>query len=161
MTESGWRVLSIFEIEQQALQFTHAELEKKIQFIGEFFQFEVRRPADVNEVLPPSVPKLGERRLLDCLWVRTVHFAGKIHYPIEIQLAGNIADTIERLETVANFVQKAIVITDREQQERIISRLRAKKSVLLDKIVFIDIEDIDKIVEAATIMKAFSEKIFS
>lgn len=131
-----------------------------MKFIGEFFQFEVRKNPSINDVLPSSALRLKEKRQLDCLWVRTVHFAGKIQYPLEIQIAGSIADTIERLEMVANFIQKAIIITDQTQQEKILDRLKIKRSPLLDKVVFIDIEDVDKIVEAATIMKMFTDKIF-
>ncbi len=146
---------------EEARRISHSDLEEKMRFIGEFFQFEVRKRPSVNDILPPSTYKLREERQLDCLWVRTIHFAGKLQYPIEIQIAGSIADTIERLEMVVNFIQKAIIITDHEQQERIRERLKAKRSPLIDKIVFIDIDDIDKIVEAATIMKAFVEKVFS
>lgn len=146
---------------REAQRLSHNDIEEKMRFIGEFFQFEVRKRPSVNEILPSSASKLKEKRQLDCLWVRTIHFAGKLQYPIEIQIAGSIADTIERLEMVANFIQKAIVITDQKQQERIRERLETKRSPLIDKIVFIDIDDIDKIVEAATIMKAFVERVFS
>lgn len=146
---------------EEARQISHSDLEEKMRFIGEFFQFEVRKRPSVNDIFPPGAYRLKEERQLDCLWVRTIHFAGKLQYPIEIQIAGSIADTIERLEMIVNFIQKAIIITDREQQERIYERLKAKRSPLIDKIVFIDIDDIDKIVEAATIMKAFVEKVFS
>jgi hypothetical protein len=145
---------------QEALEISHHELEKKMQFLGEFFQFEARKRPSVNDILPPYRQKLQKDRQLDCLWVRTVHFAGKIQYPIEIQISGSIADSIERLEMIANFVQKAIVITDCKQQKEIQERLEMKRSPLLDKIVFIDIEDVDKIVEAATIMKTITDKIF-
>lgn len=145
---------------EEAMEVSHHEFEKKMQFLGEFFQFEARKRPSINDILPCSRPRLQKDRQLDCLWVRTVHFAGKIQYPIEIQISGSIADSIERLEMVANFVQKALVITDQRQQEDILERLETKRSPLLDKIVFIDIEDVDKIVEAATIMKAFTEKIF-
>lgn len=145
---------------KEAIEVSHHEFEQKIKFLGEFFQFEARNRPSVNDVLPSSKPKLRKDRQLDCLWVRTVHFAGKIQYPVEIQISGSIADSIERLEIVANFVHKALVITDQSQQKEILERLEAKRSPLLDKIVLIDIEDVDKIVEAATIMKAFTEKVF-
>ncbi|MCS7186135.1 MAG: hypothetical protein RMK89_04175 [Armatimonadota bacterium] len=145
---------------EEARRISHSDLEEKMRFIGEFFQFEVRKRPSVNEIFPQGAYRLKEERQLDCLWVRTIHFAGKLQYPIEIQIAGSIADTIERLEMVVNFIQKAIVITDQEQQERIRERLKAKRSPLIDKIVFVDIDDVDKIVEAATIMKAFVEKVF-
>ncbi len=145
---------------EEERRISHSDLEEKMRFIGEFFQFEVRKRPSVNDIFPPGAYRMKEERQLDCLWVRTIHFAGKLQYPIEIQIAGSIADTIERLEMVVNFIQKAIIITDREQQERIRERLKAKRSPLIDKIVFIDLDDIDKIVEAATIMKTFVEKIF-
>jgi hypothetical protein len=39
-------------------------------------------------------------------------------------------------------------------------RLAAKRSVLLDKVVFLSPDEIDKIVEATIVMKSFTEALF-
>lgn len=165
LSRQGLKTLTLFMApeelpESEKLALSHNELEQKIKAVGEFFQFEAIKRPSVNKVLPNRALKLKEDRQLDCLWVRVVHFGGKVQYPIEIQLGGNIADTIERLEIVCNFAQKALIITDREQQDKIVSRLKAKRSLLLDKAVFLEPEDIDKIVEATNIMRSFTRKIF-
>ncbi len=145
----------------EKFEVSHRDLEEKLRVVGEFFQFDARKRPSVNFLLPKGAHKLEEDRQLDCLWVRYVHFGGKIQYPIEIQISGSIADTIERLETVSQFVQKALIVTDKEQQDKIYNRLEAKRSPLVDKLVFIDVDDVDKIVEAANIMKSFTEKVFT
>ncbi|MCH8151973.1 MAG: hypothetical protein IH830_06330 [Planctomycetes bacterium] len=144
----------------QKSKVSHNDLEHKLGIIGAFFQFEVRPRASVNDILPAS-SRLRENRQVDCLWVRFVHFGGKLQYPFEVQISGSMADAIERLEMVANVVQKAVVVTDPEQQERMLDRLRVKRSPLLDKLVFLTPDEVDKVVEAAAVMKSFTETVFS
>ena len=139
---------------------THNDIENKLGIIGAFFQFNVRKRANLNDILPKS-SKLMENRQVDSLWVRFVHFGGKLQYPFEIQLSGSMADAIERLEMVANVVQKAVVVTDAKQKEKMLDRLKVKRSPLLDKIVFLEPEEVDKIVEATLVMKSFTESLFS
>lgn len=139
---------------------SHNDLEQKLGVIGAFFQFEVKVRASVNEILPPS-SRLKENRQVDCLWVRFVHFGGKLQYPFEVQISGSMADAIERLEMVANVVQKAVVVTDAEQQGKMLDRLRVKRSPLLDKLVFLTADEVDKVFEAAAVMKSFTKSVFS
>jgi hypothetical protein len=138
---------------------SHNDIENKLTTIGAFFQFDVKKRASVNDILP-AANRLREDRQVDSLWVRFVHFGGRVQYPFEVQLSGSIADAIERLEMVANFVQKAVVVTDEVQQRRMMDRLAAKRSVLLDKVVFLSPDEIDKIVEATIVMKSFTEALF-
>lgn len=86
--------------------------------------------------------------------------AARLQYAFEVQLGGNIADAIERLEMVASFVQKAVIITDEEQQVRIQDRLAVKHSPLRDKILFLSYDDIDNVVEAVNALKVFTKKVF-
>jgi hypothetical protein len=140
-------------------QIVHNDLEDKLTLIGAFFQFNVKKRATLNDILPTS-SQLKENRQVDALWVRFVHFGGKLQYPFEVQLSGSMADAIERLEMVANIVQKAVVITDGKQKEKMLDRLRVKRSPLLDKIVFLEPAEVDKILEATIIMKSFTEALF-
>lgn len=166
LSEEGLRFLTALRAQtaktaSERLEVSHQDLEEKMKVVGEFFQFDARKRASVNFLLPKDAHKLKEDRQLDCLWVRYVHFGGRVQYPIEIQISGSIADTIERLETVSQFVQKALIVTDKAQQEKIYNRLRTKHSPLVDKLVFIDVDNVDKIVEAANIMKSFTDRVFT
>jgi len=137
----------------------HNDIEDKLGLIGAFFQFDVKKRASVNDILPRS-SQLKENRQVDSLWVRFVHFGGKLQYPFEVQLSGGMSDAIERLEMVANVVQKAVVITDAKQQEKMLDRLRVKRSALLDKLVFLQPGEVDKILEATIVMRSFTEAVF-
>jgi hypothetical protein len=112
----------------EAEAISHSAIEDKLRLIGEFFEFMSIKRAAVNEARPPSAAKLTENRQLDCLWARVVHFGGKVQYAFEVQVGGNIADAIERLEMVAPFVQKAVVVSDESQQKTIQERLEIKHS---------------------------------
>ena len=166
LTERGLKFASELRVRRAdtregILQISHADLEDKIRMIGEFFEFEAKRRASVNEALPTYAVKLrqGDRQL-DCLWVRYVPFAGQVKFPVEIQLGGSLADSLDRLETVSHYVQNAIVVTTEDQEEQIIDRLRVKKSPLLDKLTIIFVEDVYKAVEATTVLTALAKKIF-
>ncbi len=139
---------------------SHNDIEDKLQAIGEFFEFMSIKRASVNEARPPVAPRLSENRQLDCLWARVIHFGGKVQYAFEVQLGGNISDAIERLEMVASFVQRAVVVTDEDQQKRIQDRLLVKHSPLRDKILFLSYDDIDNVVEAVNALKVFTKKVF-
>lgn len=140
---------------------THNDLEDKVKIIGEFFEFEATKRVSVNKALPTYALKLKKSdRELDCLWVKYIPFAGSIKFPIEIQLSGNLADTLDRLETVSEYVQKAIIITTEEQEKTILERLKVKKSRLLEKVVFVYIDDIFKAVEATNVLQSLTKKIF-
>lgn len=116
--------------------------------------------ASVNEARPASTAKLSENRQLDCLWARVIHFGGKVQYAFEVQVGGNISDAIERLEMVAPFVQKAVVVTDEQQQRKMEDRLAVKNSPLRDKLLFLSYEDINQIAAAVNALKVFTEKVF-
>jgi DNA-directed RNA polymerase subunit H (RpoH/RPB5) len=140
---------------------THNDLEDKVKIIGEFFEFEATKRVSVNKALPTYALKLKKSdRELDCLWVKYIPFAGSIKFPIEIQLSGNLADTLDRLETVSEYVQKAIIITTEEQEKTILERLKVKKSRLLEKVIFVYIDDIFKAVEATNVLQSLTKKIF-
>ena len=165
LTEEGLRqeraareAAACSEDEKQTI--SHNDLEDKLTLIGAFFQFEVKKRATINQMLPPSNRRLSEDRQVDCLWVRFVHFGGKLQYPFEVQISGNMADAIERLEMVANVVQKAVVVTDEKQQKRMLDRLKVKRSLLLDKVMFVTPDEVDKVVEAAAVMKSFTDQLF-
>ncbi|MDO8550919.1 MAG: hypothetical protein Q7S39_12330 [Ignavibacteria bacterium] len=146
----------------QRLRISHKDIEFKMKRVGEFFEFHTFNRPSVNVVLPSTADKLNkEDRQLDGLWSRHIHFSGKVHFPIEIQISGSVADAIDRLETVSQYSQKSIIVTDQEQQEKILERLKAKRSALLDKLIFIDLEDVDKLVEAATVLGSFTQKVFA
>jgi len=147
--------------EEERTAISHSDLEDKLTLIGAFFQFQVQKRASVNRILPPANRPLQDDRQVDCLWVRFVHFGGRLQYPFEVHLSGNMADAIERLEMVANVVQKAVVVTDEQQQKVMLDRLRVKRSPLLDKLVFLTPDDVDKVVEAASVMKSFTDQLFS
>ena len=71
-----------------------------------------------------------------------------------------MADTLDRLETVSEYVQKAIIITTEEQENIILERLKVKKSRLLEKVIFVYIDDIFKAVEATNVLESLTKKIF-
>jgi len=139
---------------------SHGDIEDKLKLIGDFFEFLSIKRATVNEARPAKATKLSESRQLDCLWARVVHFSGKVQYAFEVQVGGNISDAIERLEMVASFVQKAVVITNESQQTIIEERLAVKNSPLRDKIVFLSYDDINNVAEAVNALKVFTQKVF-
>ncbi len=147
---------------EEKQEISHRDLEDSMRLIGEFFEFETTDRASINDALPSYALKLTEGdRQLDCLWVRYIPFAGKIKFPIEIHLGGNLADTIDRLETVSEYVQKAVIITSEEQEKKLLDRLKVKKSRLLDKLVVISVEDVYKAVQATNVLKSFTTKLFA
>jgi len=146
--------------ERERESISHSDIEDKLRAIGEFFEFMSIKRASVNDARPSQAPRLSENRQLDCLWARVVHFGGRVQYAFEVQLGGNIADAIERLEMVSSFVQKAVVVTDEEQEGKIQERLRAKHSALRDKIIFLSYEDINTVAEAVNALKVFTERVF-
>jgi len=167
LTDRGLKIAA--DIQQNAVatlkekeKVSHSNLAESMKLIGEFFEFETTDRASINDVLPSFALKLtkGDRQV-DCLWVRYVHFAGKIKFPIEVHLGGNLADTIDRLETVSEYVQKAVIITTDEQEKEIRDRLKVKKSRLLDKLVIVNTQDVYKAVQATNVLKSFTSKIFS
>lgn len=166
LTERGLRLASRLKVSQAPTQerqaeVSHEDLEDKVKLIGEFFEFEAKKRPSVSEALPTYALKFrhGDRQL-DCLWVRYIPFAGKIKFPIEIQLGGNLADAIDRLETVAQFVKRAIIVTTEPQEKQILDRLEVKKSPLLGKLTIIFTDDIYKAVEAASVLQSLAKRIF-
>jgi hypothetical protein len=166
LTEKGVRFASRLKVshvqnEKQQAQISHEDLEEKVRVIGEFFEFEAKKRPSVTEALPTYALKFrhGDRQL-DCLWVRYIPFAGKIKFPIEIQLGGSIADAIDRLETVAQFVKRAIIVTTEDQEKQIMDRLEVKKSPLLGKLTIILTDDIYKAVEATSVLQSLAKRIF-
>jgi len=140
---------------------SHTDLEDKLQYIGEFFEFtSIKRPR-INEMLPDDRKLKSSNKELDGLWIKKIPMGGKIYYPIEVQIGGNLSDTIDRLETVSDFAQKAIIVIDEEQENTLRERLNAKRSKLLDKIVCIRPEDVNKIMSATTALKSFFIDVFS
>jgi len=166
LTERGLKLASQLKLsevrdEERRATISHNDLEDKIKLIGEFFEFEAKKRPSVNEALPSYALKFREGdRQLDCLWVRYIPFAGKIKFPIEIQLGGNLADTLERLETVSQFVKRAIIVTTEKQEKAIIDRLWVKKSHLLEKLTIIFVDDVYRAVEAANVLNSLAKKIF-
>lgn len=140
---------------------SHNDIEDKLKSIGQFFEFMAIKRASVNDARPARVAKLKENRQLDCLWARIIHFGGKVQYAFEVQLSGNVSDAIERLEMVAPFVQKAVVVTDETQQVKIEDRLRVKHSALRDKLLFLSYDDINQIAAAVNALRVFTGKVFS
>ncbi len=165
LTDKGLKLAAVLRLSEvptdRRTQISHGDLEDKIKIIGEFFEFEAKKRASVNDALPTYAIKLQEGdRQLDCLWVRYIPFAGHVKFPVEIQLGGNLADSLDRLETVTQYVQKAIIVTTQDQEQRIVDRLKVKKSSLLDKLTIIFVDDVYKAVEAATVLSALAKKIF-
>jgi hypothetical protein len=166
LTEQGLKLASRLKVsyartEEQRAEVSHSDLEDKVKLIGEFFEFEAKKRPSVNEALPTYALKFraGDRQL-DCLWVRYVPFAGKMKFPIEIQLGGSLADAIDRLETVTQYVQRAIIVTTEDQEKAIIDRLEVKRSPLLSKLTIIFVGDVYKAVEAANVLQSLARKIF-
>ncbi len=139
---------------------SHNEIENKLKLIGEFFEFMSIKRASVNAARPARTARLSEDRQLDCLWARLIHFGGKVQYAFEVQVGGNISDAIERLEMVAPFVQKAIVVTDESQQQKIDDRLKVKGSPLRDKFIFLSYDDVNEVAEAVNALSVFTGKVF-
>lgn len=160
MEDSTLRRLKAARGKNEAEAISHGDIEDKLKLIGDFFEFMSIKRATVNEARPGTAPKLTENRQLDCLWARVVHFGGKVQYAFEVQVGGNISDAIERLEMVAPFVQKAVVVTNEDQQAVILDRLAVKHSPLRDKILFLSYEDVNNVAEAVNALKVFTQKVF-
>ncbi len=167
LTETGLKLVASLRLgraptESAKRGMSHGDLEDKIKIIGEFFEFEAKKRASINDALPTYALKLREGdRQLDCLWVRYIPFAGKVTFPVEIQLGGNLADALDRLETISQHVQRAIIVTTEDQESTIIERLRVKRSHLLDKLTIIFVDDVYKAVEAASVLSALARKLFA
>jgi len=167
LSDKGLKLLSHARLreaptEERRTEVSHADLEDKIKIIGEFFEFEAKKRPSLNDALPTYALKLREKgRQLDCLWVRYIPFAGRVKFPVEIQLGGNLADSLDRLETVSQYVQKAIIVTTEDQERIILDRLKVKKSPLLDKLTIVFVDDVYKAVEAASVLSALAKKLFT
>lgn len=141
-------------------EISHSDLEDKIKHIGDFFEFDAIKKPKINIMLPEDRQLKSSGKELDGLWIKKIPMGGKIFYPIEIQIGGNLSDTIDRLETVSDFAQKAIIVIDGEQEKIFRERLTAKRSKLIDKIVCIRPEDVNKIMSATNALKAFFIELF-
>ena len=148
------------ELKKDLEKFSHSDLEGKLKYMGDFFEFETIKKPAINVMLPEERQLKSSSKELDGLWIKRIPMGGRIYYPIEIQIGGNLSDTIDRLETVSDFAQKAIVVVDEQQENAMLERLRAKRSKLLDKIVFVRPEDIYKMVAATNALKGFFGRIF-
>jgi len=147
--------------EEKIEKISHSDLEDKLKYIGDFFEFiSIKRPR-INEMLPDDRKLKSSNKELDGLWIKKIPMGGKIYYPIEVQIGGNLSDTIDRLETVSDFAQKAIIVIDEKQENILRERLNAKRSKLLDKIVCIRPEDVNKIMSATTALKSFFIDVFN
>ena len=148
------------EVKRDLEKFSHSDLEDKIRYIGDFFEFEAIKRPSINSMLPEERQLKSSNKELDGLWIKKIPMGGRIYYPIEIQIGGNLSDTIDRLETVSDFAQKVIVVIDEQQEKIMLERLQAKRSKLIDKTIFIRPEDVYKLVSATNALKGFFEKIF-
>ncbi|MBK7978822.1 MAG: hypothetical protein IPK06_02175 [Ignavibacteriae bacterium] len=147
--------------EEKIEKISHSDLEDKLQYIGDFFEFiSIKRPR-INEMLPEDRKLKSSNKELDGLWIKKIPMGGKIYYPIEVQIGGNLSDTIDRLETVSDFAQKALIIIDEEQENILRERLNSKRSKLLDKIVCMRPEDVNKIMSATNALKSFFTVLFN
>lgn len=101
LTEKGLKLAAELRLrsvptQQERTRVSHLDLENKMKIIGEFFEFEAKTRPSLNEALPSYALKLREGdRQLDCLWVRYIPFAGIVRFPVEVQLGGNLADSLE------------------------------------------------------------------
>lgn len=148
------------EVKKDLERFSHSDLEDKMKYIGDFFEFEAIKRPDLNLMLTEERQLKSSNKELDGLWIKKIPMGGKIYFPIEIQIGGNLSDTIDRLETVSDFAQKVITVIDETQEEIMLERLKSKRSKLVDKILFIRPEDVYKMVTATNALKPFFEKIF-
>jgi len=145
---------------EESIRLSHREVEEKLRELGDFFQFETSIRTSVNVILPAPRRLTREDRQLDGLWTRSLPFSGNLYYPIEIHIGGSIADAIERLEMVHEFAQKCIIVADPADQEKIKGRLQARRSKLVDKVVFVTVEDVNKALEAASALKSIASAVF-
>lgn len=148
------------EVEKKLEKLSHSDLEDRMKYIGDFFEFDAIKQPPINLMLPEERQLKSSKKELDGIWVKKIAMGGRIYYPIEIQMGGNLSDTIDRLEIVSDFAQKVIVVIDEQQEKIMLERLKAKRSKLLDKVIFIRPEDVYKMVSATNALKSFFEKIF-
>ena len=148
------------KVERKLDKLSHSDLEDKMKYIGDFFEFEAIKRPSINLMLPKERRLRSSKKELDGIWIKKIAMGGRIYYPIEIQIGGNLSDTIDRLEIVSDFAQKVIVVVDEEQEKIMLERLEAKRSKVLDKIIFIRPQDTYKMVSATNALKGFFEKIF-
>lgn len=148
------------EVKKDLEKFSHSDLEDKMKYIGDFFEFVAHKRPDINLMLTKERQLKTSNKELDGLWIKKIPMGGDIYFPIEIQIEGNLSDTIDRLETVSDFAQKVITVIDEAQENIMLERLKAKRSKLIDKIIFIRYEDVYKLVSATNTLKPFFEKIF-
>lgn len=135
----------------------HEELVRKMERLGKFFYFNSVKSPCVRELIPRASP-LKQR--LDGAWQRFVPFGGVVQFAIEVQVKGSIGDLIQRLETVAPYIQKAIIVAEEKAQNKIAQVLKEKRSLLYEKVVFFTPDEVEKLFEATTALKAFVDKIF-
>ncbi len=173
LTDSGIEIFNSIKIEkvektqktfekkkEKIEELSHSDLEDKLKYIGEFFEFESIKRPKINLMLPEDRKLKSSNKELDGLWIKKIPMGGKIYYPIEVQIGGNLSDTIDRLETVSDFAQKAIIVIDDKQEEMLRERLNAKRSKLVDKIVCIKPADVSKILSASNALKSFFQELF-
>jgi len=156
LTEEGLAAVSrLAEAEKPS----HADLVDKMRYIGECLGFEALKEESVNAMLPPERRLRSYGKRLDCLWVMRMPLGGKVYYPVEVQLGGSLSDTIDRLETVADFAKKAIVVTDGRQEKAMVERLKARRSKLIDKVVFLRPEEVYKLVKAVNTLRSLLDRL--
>lgn len=173
LTDKGIEAFNLFKIKKiektkktsrekkkKINQLSHSDLEDNLKYIGEFFEFESIKRPKINMMLPIDRQLHSSSKELDGLWIKKIPMGGKIYYPIEVQIGGNLSDTIDRLETVSDFAQKAVIIIDENQEEILRERLSSRRSKLVDKIVCIKPEDVSKILSATNALKSFFQELF-
>ncbi len=112
------------EVKQDLESISHSDLEDKMKYIGDFFEFEAIKRPNINLMLTMERQLKSSNKELDGLWIKKIPMGGKIYFPIEIQIGGNLSDTIDRLETVSDFAQKVITVIDETQEKNMIERMR-------------------------------------
>ncbi|MCX6064094.1 MAG: hypothetical protein NTV26_07965 [Caldiserica bacterium] len=92
---------------------------------------------------------VGKGARVDCIWTARIGNLGVVKMVFEVQKSGSIDSLVLNLQKAATdpSVQKIVAVSDASQLERIRHEVEGLKYALADKLVFWDVNDVQRVLE--------------
>jgi hypothetical protein len=125
-------------VERVVTTWNHDEVKEAIYNIGVTLGFASQEEVSVG---------IGAR--VDCVWTARIGNLGEVKLVFEVQKSGSIDSLVLNLQKAAAdpSVQKIVAVSDAPQLERIRHEVEGLKYALADKLVFWDVNDVQRVLE--------------
>lgn len=154
------KTLGTAEIEKRKKEeYSHSDMITVLLDIGKTLGFDVQRTPHVNELLPEDKQMKKRIKVLDCVWRIYQPFIGNIWVPIEVQKGGSIEDALIRLNIVADYSHKTVIVCDKSEKEIIKEMAKAQRKIPMEKLVLFSFEEIKQLKAAVDTINQMKKKL--